>query len=302
MAIISCSKRKTLYNVRSISFPARLHPTTRRVHEELNKLKSLESSSSSSSLSLGESICLRLSGLAELYRCIQDLLNLPSTLQALAQTQLYEKWINDLLETSLNYLDVCSKTRETVLSLKQSLTEVQSALRRSNYKVADSSFKGYINGNRKMVKKETGSKCLASLKQVSTINGGEHEQEVDEHVSSIVRVIEETSLMTNSILSSLLLFLMKKKVKPTSSKWSLVSKLVQKKKPVCVDDHQYHDHETRVNELEVVDVALLVCKNYCVEDEIEKLEGIIEGFENGLDCLFRRLISTRVSLLNILSQ
>ncbi|XP_022741822.1 uncharacterized protein LOC111293302 [Durio zibethinus] len=81
------SKSIKQYSVRSISFPARSQPSTFRLKEELKKLRSWEGASSSNA----ETFCAALFGLEELYICIEDLLNLPLTQQALAQHH-NEKW------------------------------------------------------------------------------------------------------------------------------------------------------------------------------------------------------------------
>ncbi|PQP95682.1 uncharacterized protein Pyn_11356 [Prunus yedoensis var. nudiflora] len=71
-----------------------------------------------------------------------------------------------------------------------------------------------------------------------------------------------------------------------------------------------------INEMDGVDAALnTLCKSStapieCTDVEniqsaqkrLEALEVTIEGLENGLESVFRRLIKTRASLLNIISQ
>src|ERR1044072_1283909 len=98
-------KSSSRYGVRSISLPTRSHPSTARVEEELNKLKSCTSSSSRV-----ETICYGLSGLVELYKCIEDLLKLPLTQQALSQHK-NDKWLNELLDSPVRFLDQLGKTR-----------------------------------------------------------------------------------------------------------------------------------------------------------------------------------------------
>ena len=68
-----------------------------------------------------------------------------------------------------------------------------------------------------------------------------------------------------------------------------------------------------INELEKVDFALnsLIVDNLSKDAEAEKIQSAhgrlealvvaIEEIESGLECLFKRLINTRVSFLNIFS-
>lgn len=76
---------------------------------------------------------------------------------------------------------------------------------------------------------------------------------------------------------------------------------------------QCNNQEENVNELEKVDLALCrmvmdnATKDFEAENiqfahkELEAVVVVIEGLENGLDCLFKHLINTRVSFLNIVS-
>ncbi|XP_028752865.1 uncharacterized protein LOC114712484 [Neltuma alba] len=78
------------------------------------------------------------------------------------------------------------------------------------------------------------------------------------------------------------------------NRWSAISKLMQPKRVSC--DSQ----EIGTNELEKVDEALksLVSQNN-LQGDLENLEMCIQDLERGVECLSRKLIRTRVSLLNI---
>lgn len=289
------SKSTKQYSVRSVSFPGRSHPSTLRMEEKLNKLRCWQGSNA-------ETLCTTLFGLAELYICIEDLLNLPLTRQALAQSQ-NDKWNNELLDCSLKHLDLCGSTRDAILSMKQSARELQSALRRSK---VETNINAYIC-SRKTMKKEI-EISLASLKRREFPFRRQLEQNYN-HLSAVADLFRKASLITSSIFHTLLLFLSPSLLKPKPTKWSLVSKLVQKGLTApCEEQHN-------MNELESVDVAvtnLLVqsCRGdsdseeqkiQSAQEKLECLDAIFQGFEDGLECLFRRLIHTRVSLLNILS-
>ncbi|XP_031275995.1 uncharacterized protein LOC116134459 [Pistacia vera] len=293
------------YNVRSISLPTRSHPTTLRVEEELNKLTSREMYSSSSK---AEKIWSGLSGLGELYKCIGELFSLPMTQEALAQHQ-NEKWVNELLDGLLRYLDICGNTREAILLMKESVRELQSALRRSKCGEMgiESSVTAYIC-SRKTMKKEI-AKCLASLKHVENIlEASPLLDTLNDHLYLVIGMLRRASLITTSILNSLLSFLsVAPMLKPKPTRWSLVLKLVHKRVATC-------EGQWEVNEFESVDVALsnLLVQQSSKDVEAEKIEpaherlqaldAIIEGFEHELEGMFRRLIHARVTLLNILSQ
>ncbi|KAL6226940.1 hypothetical protein ACLB2K_000899 [Fragaria x ananassa] len=281
------------YNVRSISMPTRSHPTTLRIEEQLNKLKSWEatstsSSSSSSICSKAGSLCKGLSGLKDLYTCIEELLQLPLTQKALALHQ-NEKWVEELLDGSVKYLDVCGNTRDAILTMKESVRELESALRRRL--VGDSNLEDSVNAYvsfRKKMKKEV-VKVLAAMKQMDQ----KHEAfplDLDNHLAAVVRVLREASLITSSILQSLLVFLSTPVLKARASRWSLVSILVQKGVLAC--ENSGHKN---MNEMESVDIAIsnLFVDNASEDVEAEKIESAqrkleildesIEGLEDGLD-------------------
>lgn len=111
------------YHARSISLPSRSHPSTLKVEEELRKIKTWESSSSSSS------VCGALLGLHDLYDSIDELLKMGSTQQVLSCPQ-HKELVDELLDGSMKLLDVCSLAKDMTLETQQHVGALHSAVRR----------------------------------------------------------------------------------------------------------------------------------------------------------------------------
>ena len=290
------------YHVRSISFPSRPHPSTARVEEQLNKLKTWEASAASASTS--DSVLKGLSGLEELYECVDDLLNMGSTQQVLSKNQ-HENCLEDLLDGALRLLDICGITRDVLLQINEHVRALQSALRRrKGDSTMETSITSYICFRKKM-KKEV-KKLTTTLKQVdkkfeASLPLVEKNHDHDHHLYAVMRVLRQVCAMNSCIFQSLLVFLIAPGTKPKSSRWSLVSKFVHKGTIAC------EEKQDCVNELDNVDASL---STLCAEAEkiqtaqkrLEALEISIDCLENGLESIFRSLIKTRTSLLNIISQ
>ncbi|KAI3502802.1 hypothetical protein L1887_31127 [Cichorium endivia] len=260
----SSSISKNRHTTRSISLPPRSHPSTLQVQEELNNLKTWESSTSH--IHDAETISSGVTCLERLYTCVDDLLSLPLTQQALSNHQ-HEKLVNELLDRSMKLLDICGSVRDLVSQVKEHVRDFQSALRRKKRDfVVDDSFL-------KKLKKDA-IRAVADLKQIDIIYGSKP-LNLDPHLSSVIRVVRDVSDVSISVFGLLLSYLHASIPKQNSvTKWSMVSKFIQKGAARRKDQPE-------------------IC--------VESLEFPIEGIENGLECMFRRLIRTRASLLNILS-
>ncbi|KAL4037652.1 hypothetical protein IC575_001252 [Cucumis melo] len=278
------ANQKRSFHIRSNSLPSKPHPIVDEVDELLCRLKSSEATSTSSSL------CQKLDGLHDLHDCIDKLLLLPLTRQALVD----KKSVDDQLEGSLKLLDLCATAKDVLFQTKESAHELESTLRRRRGDVTVGDVQKYLN-SRKIIKKEI-HKALKGMERSSS-------QKSDES-SEIVSMLKEAETVTYNNIESLLSFIAGSKLPSKISKWSFVSKFIQPKKVVSKEE------DTSGNEVEMVDAALYSItshKSDCIvqiEDVqilLRKLESSIQDLEEDLESLYRHLIKNRVAFLNILN-
>ncbi|BAT75329.1 hypothetical protein LR48_Vigan01g171500 [Vigna angularis] len=286
------------YHVRSISLPSRSHPSTIRVEEELSKLKTWEGTSTPSLQSIQNGLSL----LQELYIALDDLLNMSSTQQVISLHKGH-KCVEEVLDGSMRILDMCGITRDTLLQIKENVQALHSALRRrkgdSSVETSVAEYKFFAKKMKKNV-----NKLITSLKHMDAKFGVSPLLDLDHHLASVTRVLREVIVINLSVFQSILSFLTVSSSKSKATKWLLVAKLMHKGvKPS--EENSEND-----NELHSVEMALSTLLNESTHDEsirvaherLEALENAIESVENGLESVFRRLIKTRASLLNIISQ
>ncbi|KAI9128143.1 hypothetical protein K1719_001136 [Acacia pycnantha] len=280
MIAMACSGLRSSYHG---SFPTAPHPLVSQYEEHLNRLKSSASASSSSSLSH------KLSGLQDLQDSTDKLLQLSTSQQALAQ-DCSQKCVDELLDGSLRLLDICISAKDCLLQSKESVYEVQSAIRRRGAEAAFIVGAANYLASRKNVKK-------ASQKALRNIKGIRNDLIVKGN--DMLSILKEAEAATVSTLESLLSFISDPKGQSKQSRWSAISMLMQPKRVAC--DSQ----EIGTNEFEKLDAFLksVINQRHASTDSfqghLENLEICVQDLETGVECLLRKLIKTRVSLLNI---
>ncbi|KAG1361048.1 hypothetical protein COCNU_09G005110 [Cocos nucifera] len=256
------------FHLRSISMPSRSHPLALQVEEELHELKTCVASSSLTSHMMGNA----LRGLGDLYSCIEELLHLPHNQQALSHLP-QKRWLEEELDGSVRLLDSCGAARDSLVTVKEHIQDLQLALRRGGDAAIQSKMHAYIHFGKKAQKDL--KNCLRSLKQTDNRSVSSSAVYMDSELLMVVRVLTEAKEINISLLKSVLCNLFMARSRPKASRWSFISKALQRKKVDC------EEHENA--------------------SDLEGLEVTIGDLETGLECLFRRLVQNRVSLLNILS-
>uniref|UniRef100_A0A2C9UT46 Uncharacterized protein n=1 Tax=Manihot esculenta TaxID=3983 RepID=A0A2C9UT46_MANES len=252
-------------HLRSISLPSRSHPLRVNIEEQLCKLRTSETSS----------IGHKLNGLKNLFESVDDFLQL-SFVQQTISNERQNQCIGDAVNGSLELLDICDTTRDLFSQMKECLQELELSLRRR--KSTDS-----ISQEKKKLNKAI-SKCLRNLKKkemhftITTLDSNL------ENMISMLRGVQRISLV---MFKSILSFISQPKSKRVS-----------------------YDVETEENEVEKIDAELLILKSskdislsqiQSLLKDLEAFESSMQEAEEELECLYRLLVKTRVSLLNILN-
>lgn len=242
--------------IRSISLPSRIHPPSTKFQAALSQLQLSQNSSSFDS----QSLQISLLNLSELYHSLHQLNHSLPTSQA-----------EHSLDVSATLLDSCDAARNLILTLREHLLNLQSALRRKG-KSMEVQIKEYFTFRRK-IKKET-NKLLLGLKKLEG---------------------SETTALAVSIFRSLLVFLSATtpSMNTKTCAFKFVSKLIG----------GGGRSSSIMSELQNMDVVLRSDGDNSneVKKMLERLEERTEGLESALDSLFKSLVQHRVYLLNILT-
>ncbi|KAL2944806.1 Ribosomal RNA small subunit methyltransferase H [Bienertia sinuspersici] len=255
------------YHTRSFSSPSISHPVADQLDEQLCRLRSSQTASTSSLTS-------KLISLKDLYKSVEEFHQLPQN-----QKTQSEHWVEGVLDGSLRLLHICSTSQDVLVQSKEQLQDIQSTLRRCiGEGNMTNEFAGYLK-NRKIAKKAI-KKCLKDIKEIEKTN----------EAIVVESKLIEVQAMTVDVFKSLLSYIGGSE----KSSWSF-SKLVRQKA----------EKETAapISKFEAVDATLeLICQKKTANvdmSQIVQLESEIQEIDEVLQCLFRHLVKTRATLLNL---
>jgi hypothetical protein len=237
---------------RSASLPCLPHSIEFNVEQELQTLKAGISSPSATI----DAACDGLRRIGDVYGSVEEMMCLPSNQVGLSLAR-QRKPVEEELDRSLELIDLCNVTQESLVEMKMCVQELRLVLKRGDHAAVQLRIESFVRLAKKAQKpsKKTSGKAGAA-----------------EGCNKLVRVMAEAREMAVYLLETTSQLLPKQIGSPRpASKWSLVSVRLQRKKVVCE------------------------------EQQLRALERSMGDLEDGVEFLFRRLIKSRVALLNILS-
>ncbi|KAK1320955.1 hypothetical protein QJS10_CPA03g02384 [Acorus calamus] len=275
-------KHEKSYHVRSTSLPCRSHPTISHVEHHLTSLRSWSSKPEDTSAWLLEG----LTSLETLHASVDDLLQLPQSQELLRRKS---GWVDELLEDFLLFVDTYGTFKEALMSLKELHSSAQAAIRRRDGAKMGSYVKARKKTEREVLKllPELRSIRRRALAMVFTSDVGEME------LAGVLREVVMTTVEVSvSIFGG---------VSPSSS----TSAGALKARLGFGFSHKRGEGIREVREVAAEDLCRAV---KAADDDVRRvldrlvaLEDCVGELERRSEHVFRGFISTRVSLLNILT-
>ncbi|XP_076932058.1 uncharacterized protein LOC143597434 [Bidens hawaiensis] len=229
--------------------------------------------------------------LKDLHDSTNDLLHSPQLKSTLSRHQQGQTRLQIVSESSLKMLDSCGRTKDILFLVKTHIQDLQSTFHRITLGETSSTEKKFsvYHHHRKDLKKQMLKrlKSLKMTKNTSTSNGND-DDDVD-NLMVVTNVLGEVRETIISLLDSLMLLMSMPNPNPKARNSMNNNGFGQVKAKFM-----------RMNSLSPWEK----CDAHAVRCAIERLEAVesaVEDLEVELECIFKRLIKTRVLLLNILS-
>ncbi|KAI3894015.1 hypothetical protein MKX03_034908 [Papaver bracteatum] len=278
------------YHVRSVSLPCRTHPLLSQLKDEINELKTWASKVDDRTSSW---LCDGLMMLKDVHDSVDDLLQLPQTQASLRRRS---GWVENLLEDFLRFVDVFGIFRASLVTLKEEQLSAQVAIRRR--RDYESKLSSYAKARRNMEKEM--EKLVSIVRSIGRCS-------LPPPVGCASLLASSTSTQNEIELAGILKDVNEVTILVSMCVFNGISKSsVGGKYKAWANDERFQG----IREFEEVEIEKLMRLRKQKEEEevkrvlikMEKLENSIEGIEKESEKMFRSLLNTRVSLLNICTQ
>ncbi|XP_057805904.1 uncharacterized protein LOC131020874 [Salvia miltiorrhiza] len=303
------SKSKILSHTRSSSLPSRSHPLIPQFNDHLHRLRAATAASDATSL---PSLAENLTNLDNLHGCIGDLLLLRHTRRVFRRER-GEKWAEQVLDGYLGLVDAWATAKDLLSHAREHVLRLLSLLRRRRRR----DLSAFL-ASRKAARK-------SAQRTLRNITGLKHKPSAvaldrDAETIAVISMLKEAEAATLDLVESLLCSVAG--ARRLGGGWSLVSRLISSRNCSGQDrdrgrGRDRDDHKQHILEFCELDAALekLVSLRRFdggdgggVSAQVDELrlqltetEGSLGVLEEKVEALFKRLIRTRVSLLNMQS-
>lgn len=295
---MASSSSNKFHHARSNSLPPRPHPAISRLEKFLHSLSASETNCSTSSLTG------KISGLEDLHECVDKLLLLPLVQKVFTQ-QNDGRSVDALLDGSLRLLDLCSTAKNSLLQSKETLQELQSSLRRrkGGENVDADRVRKYLS-TRKSVKKAMRKAISSWQSRTDELSTLLHK---GDEAAAFISLLMEVGAASSSVFKSVLGLVSGSSQHKPSSFSPLISKVMLMQRVAPEAEKAYLSVFSKQDMALESIIGSRTGKVYDLiqveqlQNSPQDLETDIQDLEEGLESMYRMLIKSRVSLLNILS-
>ncbi|XP_073032995.1 uncharacterized protein [Primulina eburnea] len=280
------SKPKKTLHARSASLPCPSHPIIFQLRDKIDDLN--DWATSESGLRTSAWLCDGLIRMKMVHDSMDDLLQLPQTRESLRGGGHYPDLMEKLLEHLLRFVEVYSMFQTLVLRLKEEYSAAQIAVRRRD----DSKIVVHSKNLNRIGKEISNLVCnFHSIRKPIMPVGSSHDEEA-ELIEVINDVIKATIVISATVFGGI-----------------SNSSTFRKPSSIGLSFKKKGKSEEGIRELEEINLDDLSglrkkkeedMKN--VSKKMHEMEDCIVDIEGSGERVFRSLINSRVSLLNVLTQ
>ncbi|XP_071713360.1 uncharacterized protein [Rutidosis leptorrhynchoides] len=264
---------------RSTSLPTRSHPILYQLKFHLNQLKSQWAYDIVPESINSDKISDALVRIRTILESLDDLLDLAPSRDSLRR---YQDWVEKVLEDFLVMVDVYGTFQMQISTLKQCNIAAQLAYRRRDGLKTVVCIKGLKKSGREIFK------LMPFLQTIQENNRNDltrSDPNSDLDIVGVIKdVIEVIIMISEAVFGGIY-----GSFEVRKSSWMMGLKKSKRVKGI--------------KELENGILSLKICKDEVLnKNTMHEMEECIDGIESGSEKVFRSLINTRVSLLNVLTQ